>query len=52
MDAKPRLAESCVRAAGAALATAVLALALNGCSVIAVVDAAADAVIPDDDDEE
>lgn len=68
MNARPRLSESWVRAAGAALATAVLAL--SGCSVVAVADAtvtvvatgvkvtakavgaAADAVIPDGDDEE
>jgi hypothetical protein len=70
MNASPCLVESCARAAGAALASAVLVLALNGCSVVAVADAAvtvvatgvkvtakavgaaADAVIPDDDDEE
>jgi len=40
MNSRPRLVESFVRAAGAALATAVLALALNGCSVVAVADAA------------
>lgn len=70
MNASPRIVESCIRAAGAALASAVLVLALNGCSVVAVADAAvtvvatgvkvtakavgaaADAVLPDDDDEE
>jgi len=40
MNSRPRLVESFVRTAGAALATAVLALALNGCSVVAVADAA------------
>jgi hypothetical protein len=40
MNASPCLVQSCVRAAGAALATAVLVLALNGCAVVAVADAA------------